>query len=367
MDQIATSSTIPVLGRRLPARRLPRRRRPADLARSIVALARPVALGALCGDHERAVRRREHRHRGDDAERARSSAFVAAGLVSAGHARRSPSADLRRHAGAAHRRASRRSLTGDARVDCSTPGCRSRSGPTRSSAARSSTSPPSALTGYLNRLIISPNPRLGAGIFAAVRRRPTFLTDLPVVGWLFKAFLDQGPIAMSVIVPRRSSSRSCCSGRAGACARGPSASIPKAADTVGIDVIRLRYRNVILGGVFAGLAGAFLTLESDGSFQHDMTDGRGFIALAAVIFGRWTPIGAFGAALLFAVADALQVAIGPDAAGRPARRRSSRAIPSRVLRRAALHRHDHRPGRRRRPERRRRPRTASRTSREART
>ena len=86
---------------------------------------------------------------------------------------------------------------------------------------------------------------------------------------------------------------------------------PKAAETVGIDVIRLRYRNVILGGVFAGLAGAWLTLESSGSFQNGMTDGRGFIALAALIFGRWTPLGAFGAALLFAVSEALGPAIGP--------------------------------------------------------
>ena len=63
----------------------------------------------------------------------------------------------------------------------------------------------------------------------------------------------------------------CCSARAGACGRGPSASIPKAAETVGIDVIRLRYRNVIFGGVFAGLAGAFLTLEIAGVVpaQHD--------------------------------------------------------------------------------------------------
>ena len=74
---------------------------------------------------------------------------------------------------------------------------------------------------------------------------------------------------------------------------------PKAAETVGIDVIRLRYRNVILGGVFAGLAGAYLTIEFGSSFQAGMTNGRGFIALAALIFGRWTPIGAFGAALLF--------------------------------------------------------------------
>ena len=75
---------------------------------------------------------------------------------------------------------------------------------------------------------------------------------------------------------------------------------PKAAETVGIDVIRLRYRNVMIGGLFAGLAGAYLSMEATNSFQAGMTAGRGFIALAAMIVGRWTPLGAFGAALLFA-------------------------------------------------------------------
>jgi simple sugar transport system permease protein len=84
---------------------------------------------------------------------------------------------------------------------------------------------------------------------------------------------------------------------------------PMAADTVGINVIRLRYRNVLIGGVFAGLAGAYLTLEATASFQNGMTAGRGFIALAAVIFGRWTPIGAFGGALLFMGSQAIGVAI----------------------------------------------------------
>ena len=84
---------------------------------------------------------------------------------------------------------------------------------------------------------------------------------------------------------------------------------PRAADTVGIDVIRVRYRNVILGGIFAGLAGAWLTLEFNASFQNGMSANRGFIALAAVIFGRWTPIGAFGGALLFMFSEALGIAI----------------------------------------------------------
>ncbi len=81
---------------------------------------------------------------------------------------------------------------------------------------------------------------------------------------------------------------------------------PRAADTVGIKVPRTRYRNVILGGVVAGLGGAFLTIGAIGGFTKDISSGKGFIALAAVIFGKWSPRGAIGAALLFGFADALQ-------------------------------------------------------------
>ena len=84
---------------------------------------------------------------------------------------------------------------------------------------------------------------------------------------------------------------------------------PKAADTVGIDVLRTRYRNVVLGGFVAGLAGAALTIGSTGGFQRNVSAGNGFIALAALIFGRWTPRGAVGAALFFGFASALQVVL----------------------------------------------------------
>ncbi|MBW7959250.1 MAG: ABC transporter permease [Candidatus Promineofilum sp.] len=81
---------------------------------------------------------------------------------------------------------------------------------------------------------------------------------------------------------------------------------PSAADTVGINVYKMRYINVTIGGMLAGLAGAFLTLEGVGTFERGMTNGRGFLALAIMIFGKWTPLGAWGAAFLFGFTYAIQ-------------------------------------------------------------
>ncbi len=83
---------------------------------------------------------------------------------------------------------------------------------------------------------------------------------------------------------------------------------PRAADTVGVNVYFMRYANLIIGGAIAGLGGAYLIAEVS-TFSPGMTIGRGFIALAALIFGKWTPLGAWGAALLFGLAQAVQINI----------------------------------------------------------
>jgi simple sugar transport system permease protein len=127
------------------------------------------------------------------------------------------------------------------------------------------------------------------------------LADIPVVGRLFQ----QQPIAITAVVLVFVAHLVIYYTPWGLRVRAVGEN-PKAADTVGIAVRRVRYTSVVIGGLIAGLGGAYFVPEYLSSFQREMTNGRGFIALAAMIFGRWTPIGAWGAALFFGLMLSLQ-------------------------------------------------------------
>lgn len=157
------------------------------------------------------------------------------------------------------------------------------------------------ITGYLSqRITLGGTYPTAAGLLPVISI--PFLSDLPTIGPLFR----QAPIAILaiilVLVTHLVLFRTVWGLRTRAVGEHP-----RAADTVGIHVPRVRYVNVLIGGVMAGLAGAYFTLESVQNFQPLMTNGRGFIALAAVIFGNWMPFGAWAATLLFGAAQALQV------------------------------------------------------------
>jgi simple sugar transport system permease protein len=161
-------------------------------------------------------------------------------------------------------------------------------------------------TAFFNQLLVSTTGLSGTKVLPKIQV-PADIANLPAIGWIIETIFNQGPIAMSlifiVIVLHVLLFRSRWGLRTRAVGEHP-----KAADTVGVDVYWVRYRNVILGGIFAGLAGAFLTLEQFNSFQDNMTGGVGFIGLAAMIFGRWKPIGALLGALLFGATQSMQIA-----------------------------------------------------------
>jgi ABC-type uncharacterized transport system permease subunit len=159
------------------------------------------------------------------------------------------------------------------------------------------------LTGYLNRQLFATGAPPGLSVLPSIPFGP--LSDLP---WIGPIIFQQKPIALTAIVLVVLVHLALFRTRWGLRTRAVGEH-PLAADTVGVNVNKLRYYNVVLGGALAGLAGAYFTLESVPHFEPLMTNGRGFIALAAMIFGKWTPFGAWGAALLFGVAEAIPTAM----------------------------------------------------------
>ena len=158
------------------------------------------------------------------------------------------------------------------------------------------------LTGYLYDDLMIPyqNTLNSPATFSAIKI--PLLGDIPIIGPVFfdsTIFLYLTYIALAGVQVGLFSTRWGLRTRA-------IGEHPVAADTVGIPVIAMRYRNVIAAGIIAGIGGAYFTIGSVGSFGKDMSSGEGYIALAAMIFGRYTPFGAVAAALLFGFTTQLQ-------------------------------------------------------------
>jgi simple sugar transport system permease protein len=162
------------------------------------------------------------------------------------------------------------------------------------------------LTNFLFGRLLSPDPATWNSPGRFLRMKIPVLGDIPIIG---PVLFDQNVIVyflyVIVIVVHIALFRSRWGLRVRAVGEHP-----EAADTAGINVNRTRFRNVLIGGAVAGFGGAYFTLGVSGLFSREMTAGQGFIALAAMILGRWSPIGAVFAGLLFGFANNLQSVLG---------------------------------------------------------
>ena len=157
------------------------------------------------------------------------------------------------------------------------------------------------ITSFLTSHLLKSNPELNdAPVFKSINL--PVLGDIPVLGpVLFKQNIFVYFSIFIVIISTYYLFKTAYGLRARAVGEHP-----KAAETLGISVLKTRFHHVIMGGMIAGFGGAWFTLGSVGRFDEGMTGGRGFIGLAAMIFGRWHPVGALFAALIFGFADSLQ-------------------------------------------------------------
>jgi simple sugar transport system permease protein len=156
------------------------------------------------------------------------------------------------------------------------------------------------LTSFMTKRILNDNPQFnGAEIFKPIEI--PLLRDIPFIGTvLFKQSIFVYVTFALVVILTFGLFHTKWGLRSRAVGEHP-----EAADTLGINVYRYRYLNTLLGGAVAGFGGAFFIQGSVGQFDENMTNGRGFIGLAAMIFGRWHPVGAMSAALIFGFAETL--------------------------------------------------------------
>ena len=157
------------------------------------------------------------------------------------------------------------------------------------------------ITNFIFLRLLQHNTQYNAPASVSVMRLP-LLSDLPVLGPILfsaKPYVYVGYVVVLFLTYMIYRTRWGLRLRA-------SGEKPAAAGTVGINVLAIRYRALFIAGLISGFAGSYLSLAGSQSFQMQMTAGKGFIGLAAMIFGAWHPIGAFLAALVFGFADSLQ-------------------------------------------------------------
>lgn len=162
------------------------------------------------------------------------------------------------------------------------------------------------LTNFLFSRLLSPDPETWNSPGRFLRMKIPVLGDIPVLG---PVLFDQNVIVYFLYVIVIVVNIALFQSRWGLRVRAVGEH-PEAADTAGINVNSVRFRNVLIGGAVAGFGGAYFTLGVSGLFSREMTAGQGFIALAAMILGRWHPIGVVFAGLLFGFANNLQSVLG---------------------------------------------------------
>lgn len=157
------------------------------------------------------------------------------------------------------------------------------------------------ITSFISQRFLQPTPALNSGgVFAKIAI--PWLSQIPIIG---PVFFNQSIIIYILFATVIAIHFMLFYTRWGLRTRAVGEH-PRAADTLGVNVFKIRYINVIIGGMIAGVGGAYFTIGSVGRFDEAITAGKGFIGLAAMIFGRWTPLGAYGASLIFGFSDALQ-------------------------------------------------------------